>query len=237
MRATTPTPRISGKTAKTAVVDYDLCMPAAPASRSAGGCAVPERRTPRGDGRLHRLRTLREDLPDARPVARRRSGAVKERYDVIVIGAGPAGSTAARRAAENGLDVLLIEKRREIGAPVRCAEATGLDSLSRTSNRMDAGSTRTSAGSRSTAPPADRSASADGTDAGDRTENLRPRIGRLGGAGRGGGAGRNGRGRPAARGRPDRRREDPAGDQTGKCTPRWSSPPTGPNRRRRAGPD
>jgi digeranylgeranylglycerophospholipid reductase len=54
---------------------------------------------------------------------------VKERYDVIVIGAGPAGSTAARRAAENGLDVLLIEKRREIGAPVRCAEATGLDSL------------------------------------------------------------------------------------------------------------
>ena len=25
MQATTPTPRISGKTAKTAVVDYDLC--------------------------------------------------------------------------------------------------------------------------------------------------------------------------------------------------------------------
>ncbi len=43
-------------------------------------------------------------------------------YDVIVIGAGPAGSMAAKTAAEKGLDVLLIEKRQEIGVPVRCAE-------------------------------------------------------------------------------------------------------------------
>jgi digeranylgeranylglycerophospholipid reductase len=50
---------------------------------------------------------------------------MKSSYDVIVVGAGPAGSVAARRAAEAGLDVLLIEKRREIGAPVRCAEAVG----------------------------------------------------------------------------------------------------------------
>ncbi len=48
-------------------------------------------------------------------------------YDVVVIGAGPAGSVAARRAAEGGLSVLLIEKRQEIGAPVRCAEAIGAD--------------------------------------------------------------------------------------------------------------
>jgi digeranylgeranylglycerophospholipid reductase len=54
---------------------------------------------------------------------------VKPQYDVIVVGAGPAGSTAARLAAGSGLDVLLIEKRREIGSPVRCAEAAGLDSL------------------------------------------------------------------------------------------------------------
>ncbi|MBN1440499.1 MAG: NAD(P)/FAD-dependent oxidoreductase [Anaerolineales bacterium] len=54
---------------------------------------------------------------------------MKARYDAIVVGAGPAGSTAARLAAERGLDVLLIEKRREIGSPVRCAEAAGLDSL------------------------------------------------------------------------------------------------------------
>lgn len=50
---------------------------------------------------------------------------MKSEYDVIVVGAGPAGSIAARTAAENGLDVLLIEKRQEIGDPVRCAEGTG----------------------------------------------------------------------------------------------------------------
>ncbi len=50
---------------------------------------------------------------------------MKDRYDVIVVGAGPAGSITARTAAEQGLDVLLIEKRQEIGDPVRCAEGTG----------------------------------------------------------------------------------------------------------------
>ncbi len=52
---------------------------------------------------------------------------MKPAYDVVVVGAGPAGSIAARRAAEGGLSVLLIEKRQEIGAPVRCAEAIGAD--------------------------------------------------------------------------------------------------------------
>ncbi|WP_406659726.1 NAD(P)/FAD-dependent oxidoreductase [Methanolobus sp. ZRKC3] len=47
---------------------------------------------------------------------------MKNSYDVIVIGAGPGGSIAAKNAAEKGLDVLLIEKRQEIGDPVRCAE-------------------------------------------------------------------------------------------------------------------
>ena len=47
---------------------------------------------------------------------------MKDKYDVLVIGAGPAGSIAAKTAAEKGLDVLLIEKRQEIGDPVRCAE-------------------------------------------------------------------------------------------------------------------
>jgi digeranylgeranylglycerophospholipid reductase len=46
-------------------------------------------------------------------------------YDVIVVGAGPAGSVAALNAAADS-DVLLIEKRPEIGAPVRCAEAVPL---------------------------------------------------------------------------------------------------------------
>ncbi len=43
-------------------------------------------------------------------------------YDVLVIGAGPGGSMAARYAARHGLKVLMVEKRPEIGVPVRCAE-------------------------------------------------------------------------------------------------------------------
>jgi digeranylgeranylglycerophospholipid reductase len=42
--------------------------------------------------------------------------------DVLVVGAGPTGSTAAKYAAQGGADVLLIEKRSEIGTPVRCGE-------------------------------------------------------------------------------------------------------------------
>jgi digeranylgeranylglycerophospholipid reductase len=46
----------------------------------------------------------------------------KYEYDVLVIGAGPGGSMAARYAARKGLKVLMVEKRPEIGVPVRCAE-------------------------------------------------------------------------------------------------------------------
>lgn len=54
---------------------------------------------------------------------------MKDRYDVIVVGAGPGGSIAAKTCAEGGLDVLMIEKRQEIGDPVRCAEGVGTDAL------------------------------------------------------------------------------------------------------------
>ena len=46
----------------------------------------------------------------------------KKNYDVIIVGAGPGGAMAARKCAEGGLDVLLLEKRQEIGAPKRCGE-------------------------------------------------------------------------------------------------------------------
>jgi digeranylgeranylglycerophospholipid reductase len=46
-------------------------------------------------------------------------------HDVIVIGGGPAGSSFARAAAGNGLDVLVIDKRKELGVPVRCGEGLG----------------------------------------------------------------------------------------------------------------
>jgi len=52
---------------------------------------------------------------------------MRDEYDVVVVGAGPGGSVAARTAAED-CDVLLIEKRQEIGDPVRCAEAVSIGS-------------------------------------------------------------------------------------------------------------
>ena len=54
---------------------------------------------------------------------------MKTEYDVVVIGAGPAGSIAAQTCAQAGLRVLLAEKRQEIGSPVRCAEAVGKETV------------------------------------------------------------------------------------------------------------
>lgn len=42
--------------------------------------------------------------------------------DILVVGAGPAGSSAASEAAKYGAKVILIEKKRIIGEPVQCAE-------------------------------------------------------------------------------------------------------------------
>lgn len=42
--------------------------------------------------------------------------------DVLVIGAGPVGSAAAKHAALGGAEVILIDKKSEIGTPKRCAE-------------------------------------------------------------------------------------------------------------------
>ncbi|MDP6180254.1 MAG: geranylgeranyl reductase family protein, partial [Desulfatiglandales bacterium] len=39
-----------------------------------------------------------------------------------MIGAGPAGATAAKSAAEAGAKTILMEKRKQVGVPVQCAE-------------------------------------------------------------------------------------------------------------------
>ncbi|MDP3066418.1 MAG: NAD(P)/FAD-dependent oxidoreductase [Methanobacteriaceae archaeon] len=49
--------------------------------------------------------------------------------DVLVIGAGPAGSSAAKHAALNGAEVLMIDKKSEIGAPKRCGEGVSKEGL------------------------------------------------------------------------------------------------------------
>lgn len=64
---------------------------------------------------------------------------MKNEYDIIVVGAGPSGSTAARYAASKGVSVLILEKDRDVGYPVRCGEAIskkGLEEFIRPSERF-----------------------------------------------------------------------------------------------------
>jgi len=49
--------------------------------------------------------------------------------DVVVVGAGPAGSLAARTAAEKGTRVILLEEHPEVGRPVFCAEGLSLGGI------------------------------------------------------------------------------------------------------------
>lgn len=58
-------------------------------------------------------------------------------YDVVVVGAGPAGSMTAKWAAKNGARVLVIEKRQEIGAPVRCGEGISTSWLDKVGIKLD----------------------------------------------------------------------------------------------------
>jgi len=90
------------------VIDHELCTEC---GLCIGGCSV---------GAL----TSEPEIPTA-------PKHVRSAYDVVVVGAGPAGATAARFAAERGLSVLLLEKRQEIGSPVRCAEGINREMLSR----------------------------------------------------------------------------------------------------------
>ena len=47
---------------------------------------------------------------------------MKEKVDVLVVGLGPAGGAEALAAAQAGLRVAAVERRKEIGVPVQCAE-------------------------------------------------------------------------------------------------------------------
>ncbi|MBJ23173.1 MAG: hypothetical protein CMB64_00745 [Euryarchaeota archaeon] len=47
---------------------------------------------------------------------------MQKEWDIIVIGGGPAGSTAARYASKENLSVLVIDGKKEIGEPLQCGE-------------------------------------------------------------------------------------------------------------------
>ncbi|MFQ6124010.1 MAG: geranylgeranyl reductase family protein [Candidatus Heimdallarchaeota archaeon] len=46
-------------------------------------------------------------------------------YDVIVVGAGPAGTSCGLTIAKAGFDVLILERKTHVGVPVSCGEAIG----------------------------------------------------------------------------------------------------------------
>jgi geranylgeranyl reductase family protein len=52
-------------------------------------------------------------------------------YDVLVVGAGPAGLSAARRLAESGFGVAVLEEHEQVGNPVNCSGILGLEAFER----------------------------------------------------------------------------------------------------------
>jgi digeranylgeranylglycerophospholipid reductase len=61
----------------------------------------------------------------------------EKEYDIVVVGAGPGGSGAAMAAARAGMNVLVLEKRQEIGSPKRCGEGLSLSTLKRMGIQKD----------------------------------------------------------------------------------------------------
>ncbi|MFX0108730.1 MAG: NAD(P)/FAD-dependent oxidoreductase [Candidatus Hodarchaeota archaeon] len=51
-------------------------------------------------------------------------------YDVVIVGAGPAGLSTADSVAKSGLSCLVVEKNQKVGHPVRTSGATWLDEMS-----------------------------------------------------------------------------------------------------------
>ena len=58
-------------------------------------------------------------------------------HDVIIIGGGPSGLNAARKLAEGGLDVIVLERRKKIGSNVLCTGIVGKEAFQECDLSMD----------------------------------------------------------------------------------------------------
>ena len=56
---------------------------------------------------------------------------LKSKYDVIIVGGGPSGSMAAIEIAKKNISVCVLDKKTNIGIPVRCGEAIGFSGLNK----------------------------------------------------------------------------------------------------------
>ena len=50
---------------------------------------------------------------------------MQNQFDAVIVGAGPAGSAAAKKLATAGFSVMVYDRREELGVPVRCGEGVG----------------------------------------------------------------------------------------------------------------
>lgn len=60
-----------------------------------------------------------------------------QEFDVIIVGAGPAGLRAAAKLAKGKARVLCVDKKQEIGVPKRCGEGLGLAWMNRLGIKPD----------------------------------------------------------------------------------------------------
>lgn len=58
-------------------------------------------------------------------------------YDLIIVGAGPAGGMLARSLSPKKYNICLIDKKKEVGLPVRCGEAISRFALEANGLEMD----------------------------------------------------------------------------------------------------